>query len=620
MALDITELSTVTGTADRLAHDLELAWGSWGANMTPDAHRVAFISDRDGIPQLWIQDVGIHGGGGEPPRKIWLSDDPVVAVQWSADRAWLSVSVATDGGVRHQVWVVRPDGRDALHVAGSRDVHAELGPWARSGHRFVVTIPSAEPHQPAHAYLVNPVDGERQLIASGELIHVLDLSVEERFVILQDGRRGEQFCVVLDRMVDETIELLPERGTGSTEKSLIRPAPPQESGPLMVYLVTDMGAARRELVSRPIGPNGWLGKERVVAVRADAELDDVDADDEGRLLALTWNVAGTTEIELMDVHTGERRIVPDLPGMVAGGLVLSRDGSCVVVCVEGPSNPRQLWHLDTATLQWHPVTAASPLPADELVTPLLLNYRAHDDLELTGWLYRPPGDLADGRAVIYLHGGPEGQERPSFVPQHQALVAAGITVFAPNIRGSSGFGKKFVHADDLYNRFDAFQDVLTSAEMLVRTQGIDADRIGVSGRSYGGYVTLAMLAFHPEVFAAGVDICGMSDMFTFYRDTEPWIGAAAMSKYGSPDEHEELLTKISPMRKVDDIVSPLLVVHGEHDTNVPIGEALQIVEALHEREHQVEYLELAAEGHVYRRIDSRQTLNRTMLRFLANTL
>lgn len=616
----LTELEVLTGP-EKLARDLEQAWGSWSPNMTPDAHRVAFISDRDGIGQLWVQDVGVHGGTAAA-RKIWLSDDPVISVQWSADRAWLSCAVATDGGVRTQVWVVRPDGTDARQVAGSRDVHAELGPWARSGHRLVVTIPSAELHQPAYSYLVNPVDGERQLMAEGELIHVLDLSIEERFVILLDGKRGEQFCVVLDRMADEVMDLLPERGRGSTEMAMIRPAPPQELGPLMVYLVTDMGAARRQLVSIPIGPNGWRGPERVVASRDDAELEAVDADDEGRLLALTWNVAGISEIELLDVHTDTRRTVPDVPGMVAEGLVLSRDGSCVIVCIEGPASPRRLWHLATDSLEWHPVTELPELPDVELVTPTLQTYQGRDGLELTGWLYKSDQAQAGsaGPAMLYLHGGPEGQERPIFSPQHQAMAAGGITVFAPNIRGSSGFGRAFVHADDVHRRFDAFDDVLATADHLVDLGVADPDRIAVTGRSYGGYLTLVMLAFHPEVFAAGVDVCGMSDMFTFYRDTEPWIASAAMSKYGDPEVHADLLERISPLGRAADIVSPLLVVHGEFDTNVPIGEAHQIVEALRSRHHDVQYLELAAEGHVYRRIESRQLLNITMLRFLERTL
>jgi dipeptidyl aminopeptidase/acylaminoacyl peptidase len=222
--------------------------------------------------------------------------------------------------------------------------------------------------------------------------------------------------------------------------------------------------------------------------------------------------------------------------------------------------------------------------------------------------------------VVSIHGGPEGQERPVFNPQHQVLVAAGIVVFAPNIRGSSGFGRAFVHADDRFGRLDAIADVAACASWLVARELADPDRIAVSGRSYGGYVTLMALMLYPELFTAGVDICGMSDLTTFFRDTEPWIAAAAVTKYGHPQRDAMLLANLSPLRHVERIQAPLLVVHGELDTNVPVSEARQVFGALAELHSDVEYLELAGEGHEYRRVSSRRLLLRTMTRFLTRTL
>jgi dipeptidyl aminopeptidase/acylaminoacyl peptidase len=169
----------------------------------------------------------------------------------------------------------------------------------------------------------------------------------------------------------------------------------------------------------------------------------------------------------------------------------------VVLGVQGPTRPRELWHLDTTTHEWARVTSAPPLPRQRLVVPTLERFSARDGLPLTGWLYRAPSRLRDaGPVAIWLHGGPEAQERPAFDPLHQALAAAGITVFAPNIRGSSGFGREFVHADDVHLRRDAFDDVRACADHLAAL-GLDGERIAVTGRSYGGYLTLASLAFSP---------------------------------------------------------------------------------------------------------------------------
>ncbi|NIZ89559.1 S9 family peptidase [Kineococcus rubinsiae] len=607
-------LEQAIGFADGLVD----AWGSWSPTMTPDARRVAFISDRSGVPQLWIQDVVLDG---PPPaaRHLPLSDDPVVSVTWAADSRWLACAVATDGGVRTQVWVVRPDGSDARRIAGDASEHAELGPWTRSGHRVVVTFPP-DAGRPTRSFLGDPATGRLDPLAEGDLFHVLDVSLEERFLVLIDGERGQQFCTVVDRLIDEHSTLLPHGATGSTDVALLRPAPEGQTGPVYVYLASDVGLPRRQLIGMPFGPNGFKGEPRTLGFRDDAELEGLDADDAGRLLLLVWNVAGSSELELFDTTTHERTAVHGLPGLVAANPVLSRDGGSVILGVEGPQRPRELWHVDTVTQVWTRVTEGPPLPDRECVVPVLETFAAEDGLPLTGWLYRPPGQEGPGPAVLSLHGGPEAQERPTFSPQAQAMVAAGLTVFAPNVRGSSGFGREFVHADDVEGRYGAFADVLACADHLVQRGLADPDRIAVTGRSYGGYLTLASLAFSPGVFAAGIDICGMSDLTTFYRDTEPWIAAAAVSKYGHPERDRKLIEDVSPLAQVDAIDVPLLVVHGELDTNVPIGEAHQVVAALRALDRPVDYLELPGEGHDYRRASSRKTLAAAMVRFLAEHL
>jgi dipeptidyl aminopeptidase/acylaminoacyl peptidase len=611
-------MTSAEATATDLVEPLVEAWGSWGPTLSPDCRRVAFVSDRSGTPRIWVQDLPDPGSEPPPATMIRLTDHPAVAVSWSADGAWLACSAATDGGVRTQVWVVRPDGRDARLIAGGPDQHAELGPWTRSGHRVVVTVPGAALDRDGVAYLADPGTGDLTPLATGDLISVLDLSVDESYVIVKDGPRGRQFCVLVDRAADQHLPLLPYPDLGSTERAMIRPAP--DGAGLVAYLATDAALPRRQLVALPLGPGGWRGESGILCPREDAELEGLDGDDAGHLLLLVWNVAGGgSELELLNTRSGTSRQAPEPPGVVSGAL-LSRDGTTAVMSMEGSLRPRELWSLDTVTLVWTRVTEGPTLPELDLVRPTLQFFLGQDGLPLTGWLYRPPGAFGPGPVVLSLHGGPEAQERPTFNPQHQALVAAGFSVFAPNIRGSSGFGRAFVHADDRHGRRDAFADVLACRDFLVGIGIADPDRIAVTGRSYGGYLTLATLAFSPGLFAAGVDICGMSDLHSFYRDTEPWIAAAAYSKYGHPEEDHVLLQAISPLRACANIEVPLLVVHGELDTNVPLGEALQVVAALRELDRPVEYLQLDGEGHEYRRAGSRRQLVQRIVDFLTEHL
>jgi dipeptidyl aminopeptidase/acylaminoacyl peptidase len=199
--------------------------------------------------------------------------------------------------------------------------------------------------------------------------------------------------------------------------------------------------------------------------------------------------------------------------------------------------------------------------------------------------------------MIHLHGGPEAQERPVYNSLFQSLVAAGIAVFAPNVRGSSGFGRSFLSADDREGRYGAIDDVAAAVEHIIETGLADPERIGCMGRSYGGYLTLAALVWHSDLFAVGVDVCGMADFETFYTHTEPWIAAAAVAEYGHPEQDAALLRALSPIHQIDRLRAPLLVVHGSEDTNVPVEEAEQVVAALAARGVEHRYLLFAGEGH-----------------------
>ena len=199
--------------------------------------------------------------------------------------------------------------------------------------------------------------------------------------------------------------------------------------------------------------------------------------------------------------------------------------------------------------------------------------------------------------MIYLHGGPEGQARPGYSEVFPRLLDAGITVLAPNVRGSGGFGRTFMHADDREKRFAAIDDVADCAQHLIENGHAEPGRIGCAGWSYGGYLTLAALTFHPRLFAAGVSICGMSDLNSFYRNTEAWIAAAAYPKYGHPVSDQDLLEQLSPLSRVDALTAPLLLIHGGHDTNVPVSESEQMLHALQRRGHHVDYLLFSDDGH-----------------------
>src|SRR5699024_3649509 len=265
---------------------------------------------------------------------------------------------------------------------------------------------------------------------------------------------------------------------------------------------------------------------------------------------------------------------------------------------------------DVRRQRWVGEPPARPGPAPELRT-----FTARDGLGLSGWLYRADPGAGPGPTVVHLHGGPEGQSRPGYDDIARRMLDEGVNYFLPNVRGSTGSGRSFGHADDRYGRFIGIDDVEDSLLHLVEAGIADPDRAVVSGRSYGGYLVNATLVRHAGRWRGGIAACGMSDLRTFYRDTEPWIAAAAYPKYGNPLHERELLAEASPLRRFDAIDVPVLFVHGARDTNVPVSETEQAAEALREREVPVDVLLFSDEGHEFVKLSNRQLLGGRVVEF-----
>lgn len=391
--------------------------------------------------------------------------------------------------------------------------------------------------------------------------------------------------------------------TGTTDYGLLSP------DGSTAYLLSDVGRDRAALVA--VGEDG---AGVVLAERPDAELDQFALSSDGRRAVLVWNHSGRSELEVIELDTGQTRTLPPLPAEVVSSIRVSLDGSLAVLAAEGPGHPSHVLLCDLEVGGYRRIAGADRLP--EAAGAELMRFQASDGMELTGWLYRVPGVPGPVPFVVYLHGGPESQERPTFNPLFQNLLAAGIGVFAANIRGSSGFGRAFRNADNHALRFDAINDVADCALELARAGLADPARIACMGRSYGGYLTLAALVTHPALFRAGVDVCGMADFETFYERTEPWIAAAAVSEYGHPVTDRDLLRALSPLHSFDRLVAPLLVVHGAQDTNVPLYEAEQVLQAARARQVPCELLLFEDEGHEIRQISNRVTFVKNVVEWL----
>lgn len=232
-----------------------------------------------------------------------------------------------------------------------------------------------------------------------------------------------------------------------------------------------------------------------------------------------------------------------------------------------------------------------------LVKPELIQISSFDRLTIPVFVYRPHTKTGRLPAILYIHGGPESQFSPVFLPQIQHLVYEGYAVIAPNIRGSTGYGKTYVSLDDKEKRFDAIRDVIAVRTHIATRNDIDENKIVVMGGSYGGFTTLACLAFYPNLWAAGISQVGIANFVTFLQNTAPYRRALREAEYGSLEHDRALLESLSPIHKAQDIRAPLLLIHGSSDPRVPLSEAEYMKKEIEKHNGVVELVVYSDEGH-----------------------
>ena len=276
----------------------------------------------------------------------------------------------------------------------------------------------------------------------------------------------------------------------------------------------------------------------------------------------------------------------------------SKSGNFVACVCSGSRRTANIYLIDVRTGEANCVVESSQKVLPEvLVEPELVHTPSFDGLSIPLFVYQPKHAAGKVPAIMYIHGGPESQFVPVFVPQIQFLVSQGYAVIAPNIRGSTGYGTAYVSLDDRDKRFDAIRDVVTVREYVTGRDDIDGDKIIVMGDSYGGFMVLACLAFYPNLWAAGVDIVGIANFVTFLQNTAPYRRALREAEYGSLEHDRALLESLSPINKAQDIQAPLLMIHGSNDPRVPLSEAESIQERIRQHGGVAELVVYPDEGH-----------------------
>ena len=324
---------------------------------------------------------------------------------------------------------------------------------------------------------------------------------------------------------------------------------------------------------------------------------------DGKRLAFTANEAGISKLYLFDTAT--RRVTPvaNAPEGVVGALDWHPNGRDLAFTVASARSASDVYVLDAGSgdiTRWTE-SELGGLVASELSEAQLIRWKSFDGLEITGFYYPAAAKFTGKRPVIInIHGGPESQARPGFIGRNNYFLnELGVGMIYPNVRGSVGFGKTFVGLDNAMKREDSVKDIGALLDWIATRPELDADRVMVTGGSYGGYMTLAVSTHYTDRIRAAVDVVGISNFSTFLKNTESYRRDLRRAEYG--DERDPAMAaffeRIAPLNNASKIKNPLFIIQGGNDPRVPLSEAEQMVEAAKGNGRPVWYLMAKDEGH-----------------------
>ncbi len=566
-----------------------------------DGSRIAFLMNLTGTAQVYSMD---YRGGW--PSLLTEFDNRVTALRGIPGRDVVLFAMDQGGNENQQLYSISPDGTDMMQITDNPRAIYDLGPISPDGKRVAVATNQR-----------NGTDFDIYILEIGDTFDQAQLVLEnkgwwravdfahdgQRLLLTHHQSNVNHDLYELDLKTGQVTHITPHQGDAQYGSARY-----WKNG---VLTLTDQ--------DQEFSGIAFLDSEGLHWMRqGDHDVDLLATSREREVVAYVVNQEGYSVLYL---GGGSRQEMP-LEGLDEGvivGMEFSPDGQHLVLTYHSAVANPNIYLVNLSTLDVRQVTWAPTGGVDlgRFVAPELHHFPSFDGRSIPVWLYRPRHQPAEScPVVVSVHGGPEAQELPGFNAVYQYLLEAGFAVAAPNVRGSAGYGKSYVHLDDKRLRMDSVKDLAALVAWIGSQSMLDASRVALMGGSYGGFMVLAGLTTFPDLFAAGVDTVGIANFETFLENTGPYRRKLREPEYGTLEEDREFFQEISPIHHVDRIQAPLMVIHGKNDPRVPVGEAEQIVRELEARNHPVEYLLFDDEGHGIVKLKNRLQLYPRVVRFL----
>lgn len=555
--------------------------GQWLGN-----GEITFISDESGVDQIWKTKIG------DEPVQLTFLKERIWKHMVAPNGKDIFFTMDSGGNEQEQIYMLKHGETEAINLTNNDKARYSFGGVKPDGKTIVYASTERNPAN----YDICQMDittGKREIIIENNDNYNIpaELSPDGRYLLynkLKGYSNNYLWMVNTETKEAEKIDLSGEFAQYTN--------PRWTSDSKGFYLITDVNAEFKYVAYYDI-----VLKELRKVYEENWDVEDIALSYNDKYLAMEINRDGYSVIEILNINTLRLENIPKPPRGVISyyGLNWSKTDNRLLFSLSSGNRPMDIWMLDMDNDKIERITSREMegICPNDLIEPTLHRYISFDGLEVPFWYYKT--NKGDGKTpvIIDIHGGPEGQERPTFNPLTQYLISQGFSIIGPNVRGSSGYGKRYTHLDDIEKRLDSVKDIESLVNHLIGKGLAQRDKIAVMGASYGGYMTLSSLTEYPDLWAAGVDTVGMSNLETFLENTAEYRRVHRESEYGSLEHHRDILREVSPMHKVHRITAPLMVIHGANDPRVPVSEAEQIVSSLKNRNVPVEYLRYDNEGH-----------------------
>lgn len=483
------------------------------------------------------------------------------------------------------------------------------GQWSNAGDRFVYGS-TRRNGKDVDLWIMNPAEPKTDRMLAqmqGGGWSALDFSRDDRWLLVSEYlSANESHLWLLDTATGERRLITPK---GSTEKTFYGVA--RFSGDSKgIYVTTDLGSDFHRLAYINLA----TGRRTCLTGRLEWDVDSFCLSWDGRTIAYSANEDGLSVLHLLDTRSGKERPAPELPPGLPFPIRWHKNNRDLGFSYTSAGQPVDCYSFDIKTRRIERWTTSETggLNTGDFSAPEIVQWPSFDGRTISGLLYKPPTRFKGKRPVIIdIHGGPEFQARPWFQGENNYFVnELGVALLQPNVRGSTGYGKAFLQLDDGLLREGAYKDIGALLDWIGTREDLDADRIMVTGQSYGGHMTLATACYYPDRIRCALEVVGQSNLASFLEHTSGTRQDLRRAEYG--DERDpaarEFLNRTAPLNNASRITKPLFIVQGGKDPRVPLSESELMIQAIRKNGTPVWYLMAKDEGHGFAKKRNRDFL------------